>query len=291
MTMQAYIDDSQNNESGVYVLAGYVSTAEKWADFAREWKERLPLAVQQNDGRFRFKMSEMAAFGRMENVSAFHNLIVTHAEASIACILNMHELSDIIDSIEVIIAGTNGQIVPLNIDAIKEFWRNPFYLTFYILLDNFMKLHELRSDLFSISEPIDFYFDETSQKDAVNQGWKTFLSTVDQRFKKYIGADPRFEDDEIYLPLQAADFRAWWINTWATEHGIEHVSKGEFPFPITEKKIQNVLMRPEGDQLFNIVRDNIMSAIADSEIKFFSVEDGRPQFPQNTTFSPIIRRR
>lgn len=288
MVLQAYIDDSLNDESGIYALAGYISTAEKWANFSREWEERLPLAVRQPDGSYRFKMSEMAMFGRMENVSAFHNLIVTYAEASIACVINNRDLKDIIDGISASVIAPNGQMIDINIDHIKDFWGNPFYLVFYLLMDNFSKMAELRRDMIDIACPVDFYFDDNSQKEPIRRGWDDFISTVDDRFRKYFGTEPRFESDDKFLPLQAADFRAWWITHWATEHGLENIGRGEYPFPVIDKRIINVVMRPEGDQLFDVIRNNIISEISISELKFFTM-DGE-ELPSESSFIPVVHR-
>ena len=55
MVLQAFIDDSYKSD-GVYVLAGFVATAEAWANFARDWEELLPLGVRDRDGKFHFKL-------------------------------------------------------------------------------------------------------------------------------------------------------------------------------------------------------------------------------------------
>src|SRR4051812_12497106 len=68
LVLQAYIDDSTQGD--VFVLAGYLASAAEWAAFSREWEAMLPLASIQEDGRYRFKMSEMASSPeRMSRVS------------------------------------------------------------------------------------------------------------------------------------------------------------------------------------------------------------------------------
>jgi hypothetical protein len=41
LMLQAYIDDSKQDALGVYVLAGYISDATKWEEFADEWDTAL----------------------------------------------------------------------------------------------------------------------------------------------------------------------------------------------------------------------------------------------------------
>ena len=42
LMLKAFIDDSHSGPTGpVFVLAGYISTAEKWASFAEKWQAIL----------------------------------------------------------------------------------------------------------------------------------------------------------------------------------------------------------------------------------------------------------
>ena len=40
--MQAFVDESYDDDSGVFVMAGCISTAEAWVQFSKEWEEMLP---------------------------------------------------------------------------------------------------------------------------------------------------------------------------------------------------------------------------------------------------------
>lgn len=70
---QAFMDESQSRE--VFALAGYIQTAEVWANFARDWELLLPLGTKTKTGKLHFKMSEMAHFGKMAQVENFHAVI------------------------------------------------------------------------------------------------------------------------------------------------------------------------------------------------------------------------
>jgi hypothetical protein len=52
--LQAFIDESYNNQTGVYVLGGYIASEEAWAKFSNEWKEMLPNGTQDKHGRYHF---------------------------------------------------------------------------------------------------------------------------------------------------------------------------------------------------------------------------------------------
>jgi hypothetical protein len=65
-----------------------------------------------------------------------------------------------------------------------------------------------------IEEPIDFIFDNQNEKTAILNGWDLYRASAPERIHKLLGAMPRFEDDEQFLPLQAADMLAWWCRKW-----------------------------------------------------------------------------
>src|SRR5712692_3495007 len=55
MTLQAYFDDSgSHKKSTVFVLAGFISTVDRWKAFSDEWKVKL----DEYPGVQYFKMSE-----------------------------------------------------------------------------------------------------------------------------------------------------------------------------------------------------------------------------------------
>jgi hypothetical protein len=60
MNCQAFIDDSRTKPSGEFVLGGHVAPAEKWVAFSGEWGGLLPLGTRAKNGKFHFKMAEMA---------------------------------------------------------------------------------------------------------------------------------------------------------------------------------------------------------------------------------------
>lgn len=41
IVLQCYVDGSGTGSPDLFVMAGYIAPAEKWAAFSREWQERL----------------------------------------------------------------------------------------------------------------------------------------------------------------------------------------------------------------------------------------------------------
>lgn len=245
MILQAYIDESYNDrDSDFYVLAGYVSSVEKWAEFSREWEERLPLAIRKADNSaFRFKMSEMAARGRMADVPAFHNVINRYALMSVACVVDRRALLRVLKRL----TG-----IPLEADdgyrRVFEFHPNlhdPFFFAFRALMDSFHRARVEQPDLVPIPQDVvDFYFDDRSDKRMILDAWEDYIEARPEEYRHWYGREPRFEDDEEFLPLQAADFRAWWVRKWSDDLGMEAVASGEakYPFAATQQPLYHLML-------------------------------------------------
>ena len=62
-----------------------------------------------------------------------------------------------------------------------------------------------------LNAPVDFIFDNMSKKRRVLDNWDSWIESMTPEIRKRYGAAPRFEDDTEFLPLQAADFWAWWV--------------------------------------------------------------------------------
>lgn len=206
MVFQAYIDESIDDET--IVLAGYIASAEDWALFAREWEKLLPMGVMGPDGRYRFKMREMAATEeRMQRVSAFYRVIESIKPLGITFHLKLSDLQNAIGRISL----THDYFT--NIDFDKSAF-NDYRIAFFGLLRLFhdFRDNDLMQEFLALDQKIDFIFDETSNKKSILEYWDEFMANNPN--KDRFGATPRFENDDDFLPLQAADFLAWWIREW-----------------------------------------------------------------------------
>ena len=266
MVLQAYIDESIGTD-GSFVLAGYISTAERWANFSREWEKALPLAWKHKSGRHDFKMSQMAMSpSLMQNVGIFHNIINRHAIMGVAFYVNISDISKAKKRI--------------SIDYIDEIaWAGDvftdYFFAFRIFMDVFHKSrvqgHEWLAELGN--EPVDFYFDNRDvEKKVVIGMWNDFMNNISDDERRMYGATPRFEKDEEFLALQAADFIAWWTRKWCQEGGgIAGAEHGEYyGFKPSLEKIPNIYMSTSEDLIANFFRECIQN---DNP---FKVRDGGP---------------
>jgi hypothetical protein len=58
--------------------------------------------------------------------------------------------------------------------------------------------------------------------------WEDYSNSRSEEVRDLYGVTPRFEDDETFLPLQAADFWAWWIRKGYEEDNLEEVLGAHF---------------------------------------------------------------
>lgn len=217
VVLQAYIDDSYN-AGGVFVLAGYIASAEGWANFSREWEEMLPHGTLNKHNRYHFKMAEMALNEeRMARVPGFYRIIENHVLGFVSCKIDISELRGIRSRV---------QVPGLEIDW--AMFGNPYFVAFRCLLDMFHLQRSRMTEVIPSEERIDFYFDNQAEKNAVVAMWDSYIKERPEETRLYYGATPRFEDDEEFLPLQAADLWAWCVRKWYTEGTPEKILKCEF---------------------------------------------------------------
>ena len=208
MNLQAYLDES--SDSKFFVLAGYIATPKAWAEFARDWEEILHFATRGPDGRHRFKMSEMAHNGRMADVPIFYRVIEKHVQSGVSVAFQLDHLSSALSRITL-----NGAPIDWGL------WRNPYIFAVRALTDFLNRLRdEIPSAVINQFDGIDFYFDERKfEKTVIIPGWEEIKKGMPPEMVKLYGATPKFEKDEDYLPLQAADLWAWWVRRWAADCG------------------------------------------------------------------------
>src|SRR5579872_7217880 len=216
MTFQAFIDESYT-EGSTYVLGGYIASEETWAKFSEDWRKLLPKSVAGKDGQFRFKMREMAAYGRMARVPEFYAIIEKYDLFSVSCKI---DVTDVERSKE-----------RISVDNLRIYWGytdNPYSLSFRCLMDMFHTNRPLLNSFFPPGQKIDFIFDERKEKKKILAMWDDYLRDRPSEVREYYGAHPRFEDDRDFIQLQAADFWVWWVRKWYDAGTPEKLEKQEF---------------------------------------------------------------
>lgn len=204
MFLQAFIDDSYT-AGATFVLGGHIATAENWMHFEGEWDNLLQTGgTLAKDGGYHFKMSEMAVLPeRMERVPAFWWLIEKYTVASLSFHINIAQLTR---------ARSRIHVPSARIDW--GFWANPYLVATRCLLDVFhVNKHKIEKYV-PLDQPVDFIFDEQSEKKIIREAWDRYLDGKPPDLRNLYGSTPRFENDRKFLALQAADFWAWWVREW-----------------------------------------------------------------------------
>jgi hypothetical protein len=213
LMLQAYMDESEQGH--YFVLAGYVSSVPNWAAFSDEWRALLNHGSPHYPRLEEFKMSEMmSSDGRMEMVLWFYRVIEKYVEFGL----------------EVVIPTTfvRQEFAKVNwpdwMDR-PERHKNPYWIAFNGLFHS-LRMHRAR---LGITEKVDFIFDKRIHDDDLcREAWAE-MAKDDPGFRELCGEDPQFRDSKLNLPLQAADFIAYWAREWK-ENG-ERPTTGNLPFP------------------------------------------------------------
>jgi hypothetical protein len=232
LEFQAFIDDSRTKPSGEFVLGGHIAPAEQWARFSKEWEKLLPLGTRAKSGNFHFKMAEMAYVPeRMERVPLFYEVIEKYVTLSISCRMNTEDFARAQERMQVGAARLGWHI---NLNR----WNNPYYFLFRALIDNFhQKRDEKLASLIPPDEVVQFYFDDQAEKKFIRNAWDGWVAHRPEEIRHRYGTEPRFENDEEFLALQAADLWAWKVRDWYEEDAIDLPDKmkrfGLHPVPKT----------------------------------------------------------
>lgn len=214
MVFQAFIDESMSQE-GVHVLAGYFSTADEWAKFSARWEALLPTAGRNKDGRPNFHMVDMAK--RMDKVVPFFRVIEDHVLGWVSVTVNQRDLRR---------ATRRIQIPGASIDWEKH--ENTWYMAFRFLMDHFHTKRHLMTEAIPSDAKVDFYFDDRVEKKVVLRMWDNYMNNRPPEVRALYGATPRFEADDDFLPLQAADFWAWHVRRWTADGTPEKIRTLDF---------------------------------------------------------------
>ena len=81
-----------------------------------------------------------------------------------------------------------------------------------------------------IDEPVDFIFDNESEKANLSGIWPMLKLSSAPAFRKNVGREPEFMNDDDTPPLQAADFYAWWVRKWTIDGVTDWAEKLPFPW-------------------------------------------------------------
>jgi Protein of unknown function (DUF3800) len=199
LMLRMYVDDSgKEDQSPHLVLAGYLSSTEKWAAFSNHWQ-----AILDDAGIDSFRMVEawrlarkfrkIGALGRDRLIVQLIECIKAYTER--AFIVSMphdrfyHQL-DVMDN----------HMHPLG---------RPYFGCFYSLLASVYKYAFERK----FDQRLEVIFDEQGgeSQQYILSAMGEFRRLAGQDFTDLVIPTPTFQSDKDALPLQAADMLAWLV--------------------------------------------------------------------------------
>lgn len=155
-------------------------------------------------------------------------MIEKYVLASVSCVIPLDPLRRAIDHF-----------------GLPQEWKNPYRFAFKAIVD----VTAQNTKELGFSEPIDFIFDERSEKNEIRQGWEIYLATCRPDLLKYVGDEPVFENDMNTMPLQAADLFAWWVRKcWVANRTI-HPDAMKYKWE-KRKKIPRLFYQPDEKAIF-----------------------------------------
>lgn len=228
-------------------MGGYIASAEKWVGFSKEWESHL-----NEHSLEEFKLSRMP-FSAPEHVASFYRIIERHKiPLSFDCVIDLGMWDMIVGEFE----------LPPQADFLKKMLQNPYYLASKML----MKYLFVMGNKIGLEEPLDLIFDEQIGTKTVLLGaWNTFRESLPDDAKKNVGATPVFRDSKKFMPLQAADLIAGYVQRAVTLN--KDGNNDLFPFTVSQDtKMKRFVIRFTEEQLreeFNWIcsRENIEKTI------------------------------
>ena len=232
MIWQGFFDESEKD--GWFVLSGYLSTAAKWAHFTAEWA-KLAKRFGRFDakGRHYFHMVEQAnRADAAEYLPALRSLINETVLVGLVLAVRPQDFRNAIKRIVVVKDGIPAQRVGGSLAS------NYYMFAFDMFLGNFsasiLKGDAPLDQIDLDNDHIQFYFDERIEANTIYSAWEQFKKTHGPH--NVLKSVPRFVDDKDFLPLQAADFLAYWFRRLITSAPEPLKVKRPDLFPFRHKK-------------------------------------------------------
>ena len=200
VVLQAFIDESYQ-ENREFVFGGFIARAENWAAFSPEWeaccREYGWLDRKTRKKYFHFrKMAQISEHRR--NIPKFTKIVFKHALLAVSCRLHMGEFE----------AAKRRVYVPgveIDFGDLEHIYR----MAFRCLMDKFHNSRDAYSEVIGPDEKVDFFFDEQLHlRKLLQDAWVDYVGCRPETFRQLYGGMPRWEDDEEFPPLQAADLWA-----------------------------------------------------------------------------------
>ena len=190
--LEAYFDDSGNGQKPVFILAGFMSTAERWASFNEEWQAVLDEKPELESFKMKHAMTGSGVWRdwsydvRGALLAKFHSIIMRHAMVGFGCVIHQCAFDEVMRQV-------------------LESSMTMYHLAFLGIISATARYHRQEG----MNEKVDFVFDE--QIHEFPKALKAFLDIWQNEpcLRECVAGTPRSATDERVLPLQASDYLAW----------------------------------------------------------------------------------
>lgn len=256
---QGYFDETEKDDW--FILAGYLAPAKNWVDFTQRWRVLARRFGRQDEkGRYYVHMMEQANRSNApEYLSEMRQTIHDHISFGFAIAMRPSEFKS---ATKRVLGWEKGKPRPLAGDLIRRYY---LYL-FDAFLDTFAHRVANASPPFdrinNDTDRVMFFFDQNKNEGIIAAAWEDFKNS--RIIPTPLSLRPIFEDDKDFLPLQAADFFAYWLRRRITEFGsMAAVPEGGriFPFGDDAQKVMRyyVVQHDEEEivsRLMSVQHDN-----------------------------------
>lgn len=238
MALQLYVDDSGKNDPPVFVLAGFIASAESWVKFSNEWRGAL---------------SSAPALDHFKMVDAGHRNGVFKGFSPAERDERLIQLAEIIEShveFGVSIAIPHATFNKVFKGKMMKALDTPYALAFYLIQAATHKYLLAAGN----REEVDLIFDRQldREKDLLGSHEHTLDGLTEEMVKRF-RTPPVSMDDKRALPLQAADMLAWHIRrSW--RDGREKLPSLSSAGPILERMllINEIWLERDLNHMFEI---------------------------------------
>jgi len=107
--------------------------------------------------------------------------------------------------------------------------------------------------------PIDFIFDDQSEKSIILAAWDGYVRTRKEEIRSQFCTAPRFENDQVFLPLQAADYLAGSVRMWEERKMKTGISSEKIDWETTPKAFDIVSLTMSEDDLARMFIESVQN--------------------------------
>ena len=195
MVLEGYVDDSGSSDGNVFVLAGYLSTADEWAGFSEEWKRICDQDPKTPDFKmsktFQLREYKWTEAQRDKRISELASLISQKTEYRVDAMVAWEDYRWIVRG------------------KLRREIDSPYFILFYhvmLSVAHFM-------DLAGIEGTVNWVFDEQGLIGKKSRAWYYEIKNLaPAALQQRLGGEPIFQHDTQLPPLKAADMLAWHIH-------------------------------------------------------------------------------